>query len=449
MAARAASPTALAEGSGGIRWRPALVVFFTVVLDLVGFGIVIPLMTYYAEKFDATPLQVTLLMACYSLAQFFAAPIWGQMSDRYGRRPVMLVSVALTAVMLALFASAQALWMLFLFRTLHGVMTANISIAQACMADVTTPASRAKGMGLIGAAFGLGFTIGPFIGGELSQVGVDGQSVGMLLSPILHAAAAAGPAAVQEAAATCAAVSHSAHDVNLTAPLWFAAGLSVLNFFLAVAFLPETRHPGSAPAHRRISATALLDTLRNPALGLAVLLVFVAVFSFSLMESTFTLFAEHVHCLQAKDVGRLFGSIGIVGIVVQGGLIGRLVKRFGERPLVPIGLACTAIGILAMPFVPMGGAMYADFALIALGQGLYNPPLQGLISKAAAASEQGSVLGSSQSMSALARAAGPAMGGVLYSLGAPVPFIASGLLLAFGVGLAVPAAARAMKAAGG
>lgn len=434
-----------ASGAGGIQWRPALVVFFTVVLDLVGFGIVIPLMTYYAEKFDATPLQVTLLMACYSLAQFFAAPIWGQLSDRYGRRPVMLVSIALTAVMLGLFASAQALWMLFLFRTLHGVMTANISIAQACMADVTTPASRAKGMGLIGAAFGLGFTIGPFIGGELSQLRVP--AVSEALGNATLGSAAAGSAALGQAITACGDLVAKAGPANLTAPLWFAAGLSALNFCLAVAFLPETRHPGSVAAHRPISATALLHTIRNPALGLAVSLVFVAVFSFALMESTFTLFAEHVHCLQAKDVGRLFGSIGVVGIVVQGGLIGRLVKRFGERPLIPLGLACTAIGIIALPFVPMGDLMYADFALIALGQGLYNPPLQALISRAAAATEQGSVLGSSQSMSALARAAGPAMGGVLYSLGASVPFLVAGTILLLAVLLAVPAAARATRAA--
>ena len=150
--------------------KPILVVFLTVVLDLVGFGIVIPLLTFYAESFHATPLQVTLLMACYSLAQFVAAPFWGQLSDRVGRRPVMLASIALTATMLAGFAASRALWMLFLFRTLHGAMTANISTAQACMADLTTSENRAKGMGLIGAGFGIGFTLGPFIGGELGQV---------------------------------------------------------------------------------------------------------------------------------------------------------------------------------------------------------------------------------------------------------------------------------------
>ncbi len=381
--------------------RPLLVLFFTVVLDLVGFGIVIPLMTFYAESFQATGLQVTLLMACYSVAQFFAAPLWGQLSDRVGRRPVMLVSIALTAVMLACFASATSLVMLFVFRTLHGIMTANIATAQACVADLTTKENRARGMGMIGAAFGIGFTIGPFIGGELSRT-------------------------------------------SLTAPLWLAAGLSAVNFLLALAFLPETRHAGSDAVHRPINPAALVDALRNPALGLSILLVFVQVFAFALMESTFTLFAEHEHGLRPQDIGRLFGLIGVVGIVVQGGLIGRIVKRYGEKPLVPLGLGLLAVAIGLLPVVPMGAAMMTVFGVIAVGQGLANPSLQALISKAAAAREQGSILGSSQSMSALARATGPALGGVLYDrVGHGMPFYAAGALLAFGVALAFPAVRRA------
>ncbi len=385
--------------------RPLLVVFLTVVLDLVGFGIVIPLMTFYAESFNATGVQVTLLMACYSFAQFFAAPLWGQLSDRVGRRPVMLVSIALTAVMLACFASATSLTLLFVFRTLHGVMTANISTAQACVADLTTRENRARGMGMIGAAFGIGFTIGPFIGGELSQV-------------------------------------------SLTAPLWLAAGLSALNFFLALAFLPETRHAGSSVAHRPINPTALLEAVRNPKLGLCILLVFVQVFAFALMESTFTLFAEHEHGLRPQDVGRLFGLVGIIGIVVQGGLIGRIVQRFGEGPLVPVGLGLLSVAILCLPLVPLGAALMTVFGVIAVGQGLANPSLQAIISKGASAEEQGSVLGSAQSMSALARATGPALGGLLFDkVGHGTPFYAAGALLALGVGLAFPAVRRATAGA--
>lgn len=381
------------------RGRPLLVLFLTVVLDLVGFGIVIPLMTFYAEGFHATGVQVTLLMACYSFAQFFAAPLWGQLSDRVGRRPVMLISIALTAVMLAGFASATSLALLFVFRTLHGIMTANIATAQACVADLTTRENRARGMGMIGAAFGIGFTIGPFIGGEMAQT-------------------------------------------SLSAPIWLAAGLSALNFLLALVFLPETRHAGSDAAHRPINPAALIDALRHPALGLCILLVFVQVFSFALMESTFTLFAEHEHGLRPQDVGRLFGLVGIIGIVVQGGLIGRIVQRFGEAPLVPLGLGLLAGAIALMPLVPLGGLMVV-FGLIAVGQGLANPSLQAIISKTATARDQGSVLGSSQSMSALARATGPALGGVLFDrVGHGTPFFAAALLLAGGTALALPAIRR-------
>lgn len=385
--------------------RALLVVFLTVVLDLVGFGIVIPLMTFYAESFHATGIQVTLLMACYSLAQFFAAPLWGQLSDRVGRRPVMLASIALTVVMLAGFASATSLGMLFFFRTLHGVMTANISTASACVADLTSKENRARGMGMIGAAFGIGFTIGPFIGGELAAT-------------------------------------------SLSAPIWLAAFLSAVNLVLAFFFLPETRHALSERSQRPVNPAALLDALRNPVLGLAVLLVFVQVFAFALMESTFTLFAEHEHGLQPQDVGRLFGLVGVVGIVVQGGLIGRIVKRFGERPLVPLGLGLLAVSIGLLPLAPVGGATMALFATVAVGQGLANPSLQALISKGAAASEQGSVLGSSQSMSALARATGPALGGFLFddwSHGAP--FYVAAVCLLFGTLLAIPATRRAAAGA--
>ncbi len=381
--------------------KPILVVFLTVVLDLLGFGIVIPLLTFYAESFHATPLQVTLLMACYSLAQFVFAPIWGQLSDRVGRRPVLLVSIGLTAVMLAGFAGSTALWMLFVFRTLHGAMTANISTAQACMADLTTPENRAKGMGLIGAAFGIGFTLGPWLGGELGKT-------------------------------------------SLSLPLWVAAGLSAINFLLALAWLPETRHAGSVPTQRSIAPAALWAALTAPVVGLCILLTFFQVFSFALMESTFTLFAEHRHGMRPEDIGRLFGLVGVISIVIQGGLIGRLVKRFGERPLVPAGLALLAVGVALLPLAPRGLPLLAVFGVMSIGQSIATPSLQALISRSAASTDQGSVLGSAQSIGALARAGGPALGGVLYSGISPAaPFFAGAALLVGAVALAFPATARA------
>ena len=388
--ADSAAPTAPARN------RKALaVLFLTVVLDLVGFGIVIPLQTYFAEQFDATPQQVTLLMAVYSLAQFVAAPVWGQLSDRFGRRPMLLASIGMTSLMLAGFASATSLGMLFFFRTLHGVMTANIPIAQACVADLTTRENRARG---------IGFTIGPFIGGEFAHI-------------------------------------------SLATPIWIAAGLSAFNFISALFLLPETRRPDSDAEHRSISLTAMVDALRHPVVGLCVLLTFIQVFAFAMMESCFTLFAEHAHNLQPENVGRMFGLVGIVSIVVQGGLIGRLVKRFGERPLVPIGLLGVAIGTAALPVAALGGPLMLAFGLMGLGQALANPSLSALISKSASASEQGRTLGSAQSMSALARTFGPALGGVLYQNFQPsTPFYVSSVLLGFGVLLAIPATARASGA---
>ncbi len=380
--------------------RPMLVIFLTVVLDLLGFGLVIPLLTFYAESFGASAVEVTGLMTCYSVAQFFAAPLWGQASDRFGRRPLLLASIFMTAVMLAGFASAQSLLMLFVFRTLHGVFTANIAIAQACMADLTTPETRAKGMGLIGAGFGIGFTLGPFLGGELAKWG-------------------------------------------LTVPIWVAAGLSLVNFLLGIVMLPETRRPGGHSERRPINPLALLEAMANKRVGLAIVTTFVFILAFAGMESTFTLFAKHAHGLKPEEVGRLFGIIGVVGAIVQGGLISRLVKRFGEAPLIPIGLVFTAIGVALMPFAPLGARLSGCFALIAFGQGIVSPALQSLISRGAPADKQGEILGANQSMSALARAAGPIMGGFLFEWKPSMPFVAAGAVLLVAAALSVFAGRRA------
>jgi len=377
--------------------RPLIPVLFAVFLDLIGFGIVIPLLTFYAEDYQASPIHVTLLMACYSAAQFLFAPVWGALSDRMGRRPVMLVSIFASAVFLAGFAAADTLWMLFLFRTLHGAAAANISTAQACVADITTPENRAKGMGMIGAAFGIGFTVGPWIGGELSVFGY-------------------------------------------AFPIWVAAGLSAINFFLALRLLPETRKPDSKTRPRPIHPAAFLRVAKHPVVGLCVVLTFVTTFSFALMESTFTLFAEHVRALSAAEVGRMFGIAGLVMVVIQGGLIGRLVKRFGEHTLIPVGIGILAIGLAILPYSPPPVAMTLACCVIAIGQGISSPRLHALVSKGTNPDEQGFVLGTNQSMSALARVVGPTAGGLLYSgLSPAAPLLASAGILLVSVGLAVPA----------
>ncbi|MCA9568332.1 MAG: MFS transporter [Myxococcales bacterium] len=377
-------------------------VLLTVALDLVGFGIVIPLLSFYAESFGAGALQVTLLMAVYSVAQFVMTPVWGRLSDTHGRRPVLLFSIGTTAAMLTLFAFAPSLWVLFLARALHGAAAANISTAQAYVADVTTPADRAKGMGLVGASIGLGFTVGPWLGGELAGFG---------------------------------------HRV----PILVAAGLSLLNLAWVAARLPESRQPGAASdAHRRtLDPRSLLAGLTHPVVGLAILLTFVAVFAFAMMESTIALVAEHRWTWDEADVGRMLGVVGIIGIIVQGGLLGRLARRFGEPILVSAGYLSMGLGF-ALLSVASGAELWLGVVLLALGNSLAVPSLNALISRATDASEQGRVLGVNQSMSALARAIGPATGGVLYTQWFDGGALAAASVMMFAaLALSVPATRRA------
>jgi MFS family permease len=358
--------------------NPKLVIFLTVLLDLIGFGIVIPLLPFYAlePQFAATPIEIGLLFACYSMAQFLFAPVWGALSDRHGRRPILLMSIGLGACMLAGFAASTTLWMLFLFRSLHGVFAANISTAQAYIADITAPEDRAKGMGMLGAAFGLGFTLGPWIGGELSVYG--------------HAA-----------------------------PIWLACGLSTLNFVLAYFLLPESRDM-SATSERRprpIHPGAFLQVFKHPAVGTCILLTFVMTFAFSMMEASFALFGSALNDLNAKSIGRLMGVMGVVMIGVQGGLIGRLSKRFGEGALVRVGLPCLGASIATLAFVgpsESGSLVFSQLgavcAILAFFHGITQPSLFSIISRRTSEDDQGLVMGTNQSLSALARAIAPAIG---------------------------------------
>jgi DHA1 family tetracycline resistance protein-like MFS transporter len=370
--------------------RPGLgPILLTVFLDLLGFGLVIPLLSFYAETFHATPLQVTALMACYSVAQFLGAPMWGALSDRVGRRPVLLISIAGSAIFLAAFASATSLGGLFLWRTLHGLAAANVSTAQAYVADITEGAERTKGMGLIGAAFGVGFSLGPFIGGQLSPWG-------------------------------------------LAAPIWLAAALSAINLVWAWFGLPESRR-GTEPVageRRRVAhPSALLRGLRHPVVGSAIGLLFIATFAFAMMESTFALVAEHLWQMGARDVGNLFGMIGGIGIIVQGGLVGRLAARLGERRLVIVGYSLNAAGMAVLGTAAAGWGVWAGCFLLALGSSLATPALNSLISRATSADEQGAVLGVSQSFSALARAVAPGVGGLLYTTWRPGGAMIAGAVL--------------------
>jgi MFS transporter, DHA1 family, tetracycline resistance protein len=355
-----------------MRRSPLLVIFVTVLIDLIGFGIVIPVLPFYVEspKFNATPFTLGLLFASYSVMQLLFTPVLGRLSDRHGRRPVLFFSLIGTGVGFVMMGLADSLWMLFAGRVLDGITGGNISTAQAYVADVTTPENRAKGMGLVGAAFGLGFIIGPFLGGELSRFGIE-------------------------------------------VPFLFAAALSFANATLLYFVLPETVKKGETPQADR-SWRGLARRLGEPHLGLVVGVYFLFVVAFSIMTTTFALYTMHAFGYDARANGRLFAFIGLLGVILQGGLIGRLAQRFGELPFVIIGAALFVVGLFALPFVSPASGGLAGLLLVlaafANGNAMTTPTLTSLASKSVGPEEQGEVLGVTQAGASLARIVGPLVG---------------------------------------
>ena len=353
--------------------------FLIVFIDLVGFGLVIPLLPFYAVRFGASPQEVTLLLAVYSLMQLFAAPLWGRLSDSVGRRPVLMISMAASVLAYLWIGSATAVWMLFAARALAGACAGNIAAAQAYIADTTTPEERAKGMGLIGAAFGLGFIIGPALGGLLA--GND-------------------PA-----------------TADIETPAWVAAGLSFLALWGVILLLPE-----SLPADlrgmlggSRSRLKAIWNVLGRPVLSRLILIFFLVILAFAGMESTFALWAIEQFSWGPGQVGYVFAYVGVLSAILQGGLIGRLARRFGEERLLLCGLALIGTGLLAMLFAHSIPRLAFAVSALALGMGLTQPSLNSLISRRAGRDEQGEVLGVSQSVGSLSRVLGPAAAGFLFA----------------------------------
>jgi MFS transporter, DHA1 family, tetracycline resistance protein len=377
------------------------VLFLIVFIDLVGFGVVIPLLPYYALRFDAAPWQVTLLMACYSFAQFIAAPYLGRLSDRMGRRPVLMLSLACSVLSYLWLAAAPYLWMLFAARLLAGAGAGNIATAQAYIADVTTPEKRAKGMGMIGAAFGLGFTVGPAIGGLLAG------------SDVAHA--------------------------HLARPALLAALLSAIAFAITSARLSESRPPSAQVVEERPSRVALvMGALERPMLGRLIFLFFVTVSAFAGMETTFALWANRKFGWGPEQIGLIFFYIGILLACLQGGAIGHLSRRFGEERLITWGAAVIGIGLLGVAFAGSLWAVLIVTGLLSIGFGLLNPSVSSLVSRLAGSDERGGILGVSQSASSLARILGPAVAGAVFSLwGRDAPYYLGAALMVLVVALAM------------
>src|SRR5256714_763634 len=354
---------------------PLLVIFVTVFIDLVGFGIVIPVLPFYVEgtRFNASPRVVGLLFASYSIMQLVFTPILGRLSDRYGRRPVLFLSLLGTSLGFFVLGFATTLWMLFAGRIIDGITGGNISTAQAYIADVTTEENRAKGMGLIGAAFGLGFIFGPAIGGILSKWDVNLGGF---------------------------------HIPGISVPLVFAGALALANATLLYFVLPQTVTPDH-PA-RESAATArwsqLFKALHRSRLAFVLVIYFLFVVAFSIMTSSFGLFTLYRFGFDAHDTGWIFAFVGVIGAGIQGGLIGRLVKTFGEVPLV---IAAALLFTASLVLIPLTGpqtglaALLAVGAAFAVGNGLATPSLTSLASKSAGAGEQGGVLGATQAVPSL------------------------------------------------
>ena len=357
---------------------PLLVIFITVFIDLIGFGIVIPVLPYYAEgtRFNATPSQVGLLFASYSAMQLIFSPVLGRLSDKYGRRPVLLISLLGTSLGFFILGFANTLALLFVGRIIDGISGGNISTAQAYVADVTTEENRAKGMGLIGAAFGLGFVFGPAIGGILSRWGIN-------------------------------------------VPFLFAGSLALANTVLLYFTLPETvtaDHPARVSAATGRGWKHLVQSLRNPRLGYVLTIYFLGIVAFSIMTATFSLFMMFRMGYDAFHNGLVFAFVGIISALVQGGLIGKLVKKFGEPLLVMVGALLFAVSLVSIPFVTAASGLIAILtlgAVTSIGQAFMSPSLSSLGSKSASAAEQGTVLGVMQSVASLARAVGPSLAAIL------------------------------------
>jgi MFS transporter, DHA1 family, tetracycline resistance protein len=332
--------------------KPLLIIFVTIFIDLLGFGMVIPLLPFFAQDFQATPVEIGFLVASYSWMQFLFAPIFGSLSDKYGRRPILFFSIIGSGVGYLMIGLAGALWMVFAGRILGGITGANLSTAQAYIADITTRENRAKGMGLFGMAFGFGFIMGPALAGILSKF-----------------------------------------------------------------ILPETRKFGEAPTEKKGRFAELFDSLKDSRFAVITVEYFLLVTAFSMMTTAFPLYTGYSFGYDAEQTGYVLAYVGLLAVIMQGGLLGRLAARFGEANLVIAGCFMLVLSFLAVPFVSKESygllGLLLGAGCFAIGNSISSPALSTLASKNASDFEQGKVLGVMQSAASLARAVAPTMTGFL------------------------------------
>jgi DHA1 family tetracycline resistance protein-like MFS transporter len=387
-----------------VKKSPLLPIFLIVAVDVLGLTIILPLLPFYAEKMGATPTEVGLLVSVYAACQLVAGPLLGKLSDRTGRKPLLLLSQVGTLIGFIILAYAHVLWVVFLARVIDGLTAGNLSLAQAYIADVTKPEDRAKSFGVIGVAFGIGFLIGPAISGFLSQFGY-------------------------------------------VYPIFAAAALSATSILATYLLLPTVTPEAGAGSSRRVRVFdwgEYADYFRRPGLAPLLWQFFLYVFAFSTFMSGFALFAERRyswqgHAFGPREVGYVYAFVGFLGIFIQGGLIGRLVKRFGEPRLITAGFISGSAGLTMLGFSHDIPSLLGSAAVNSFGMGAVRPALTSLITQRARRDEQGVVLGLTQSLMSIAQIMAPVIGGFL---------IDHGLLTFWGLfGAAVNASALLLRGA--
>jgi multidrug resistance protein len=361
--------------------RPLFVIFLTIFVNLIGFGIIIPLLPFYAETFGASPIVIGLLFAVFSICQLAAAPALGELSDRHGRRPVLIFSLAGTVVSFAMLALAHSVTMLFLARIVDGLSGGNISTARAYVADVTEPKDRARAYGLIGAAFGLGFILGPALSGVLVKV-------------------------------------------SYTAPIWAAALITLVATGVAWRWLPETVHRAHAGTGNPFRF--LPDLLRRAGLRRMLAIDFVYWFAFAIFQTTFALFASRRFGFDASHTGYVFSAFGVLGALVQAVCIRPVARRLGDKRTFVVGLCSTVAGLIAAALAPSVLWLYLSLVPLALGIGFGHPTMASLVSRAAHGDEQGRVQGAASALESLGRTIGPIWGNAsLQHLGDATPYLSA------------------------
>ena len=391
--------------------KPSLgVIFLTVLLDLLGFGLVMPFLTLQArDVFGVEASTAALLGTTYSALQFLFMPVWGRLSDRIGRRPVMLWSVFASALSMAALGGALAftssvLW-LFAARAMSGVATANIGTASAYIADITKPEERVKGMGMIGMAFGIGFVVGPGVGGVLSAIPINGRE---------------GPLAC-----------------------FVAGGLSLINFVWAYFSLPESlpaKRGLSQPQFERTSrAAGLRNALSNPGIARAALANFLIILAFSGLENTYALYTKDVFALSQRQVGLLFVFMGVLGAGIQGGFMRRASGHYRETSLAYTGIVLQLLAFVGFVLCASEGLwlLLVASAALSIGNGFTQPSISAYISRLTDPARQGETLSGVQSMSSLGRVFGPLIAGHLYTLAPSAPFGGGAVILVLALVIAL------------